>query len=67
MPLLAPVITTVRPERSGMSAMLKVVMSNNVVAANNDVNGAFRASCEDAARRFLRGSRRGPASAAGAL
>src|SRR5258708_19337734 len=38
MPLLAPVTITVRLVISGMFAALKVVMSNNVGAANKDVN-----------------------------
>ncbi len=38
MPLLEPVMITVRPVMSGMSSVAKVVMDNNVVNANNDVN-----------------------------
>ena len=38
MPLLAPVMITVRPVMSGMSVGEKVVMSNNVDDDNNDVN-----------------------------
>jgi len=38
MPLLEPVMITVRDVRSGMSSVVKVVTDNNVVNANNDVN-----------------------------
>src|SRR5205809_114136 len=41
MPLLAPVTITLRPVRSGMSVVLKVVMDNNVDTANNAVNDNF--------------------------
>jgi hypothetical protein len=42
MPLLAPVTITLRPVMSGMLAVLQeVLMSNNVVDANNDVNDNF--------------------------
>src|SRR5436190_19402951 len=41
MPLLAPVTITLRPVRSGMSVVLKVVMDNDVDTANNAVNDNF--------------------------
>ncbi len=41
MPLLAPVMITVRPLMSGIGVLLEVVMDNNVDYDNNDVNDYF--------------------------
>src|SRR3954469_25756954 len=57
MPLLAPVTITLRPVRSGMSVVLKVVMDNNVDTANNAVNDNFVRRAP-AYRRLRRRSRR---------
>ncbi len=41
MPLLAPVMITLRPVMSGVDALLEVVIGNNVDYDNNDVNDNF--------------------------